>query len=285
MELKERKRINNSLERKRMINNSLPKFDGGTDYWSGIGSPIGDGWNKWSQSPSESVLSNSGYGQPALSVPPQLPGNYWLGGTSTDPMAIIQPRMEQLMNPNSQWNQNRIKDINTPITKSKPNNSAAGLKAASVIGGVANLAGGFIGQNAVKSSDELLANAGLSQGNVMGISYQRQNDINADEEMSAVTKSGISNTISSVATGASAGAAFGPIGAAVGGVVGGITGLIGLGTSKHKLRKRIENARITAQRRNTYNMSTAMSAGLQQDYYTNNASGGLLYANNGKDVL
>lgn len=276
------------LKKLKRINNSLPKFDEGTDYWSGMGNPLGDGWNQYTKESYGGTVTNPGT-------------DYWYGGGysyRTPVQNKLQPSNIGEMITNPSTNPIRSIQINPEYRQGVLDNdprsskewkgdpkSNAGLKTAAVIGGVANIAGGFIGQNAVKSSDELLANAGLSQGNVMGISYQRQNDINADEEMSAVTKSGISNTISSVATGASAGAAFGPIGAAVGGVVGGITGLIGLGTSKHKLRKRIENARITAQRRNTYNMSTAMSAGLQQDYYTNNASGGLLYANDGKDLI
>lgn len=259
------------IDRKR-INNKIPKFDGGKNYWQDMGNPLGDGWNQWTrQAPSytqQSLLT--GLGQDAYSP--------------YDTRSITQPVINQALDPNSKINKDAIASIDTR-TPRQPNNSAAGLKAASVVGGAANIIGGYIGQqSAVKSSDELLANAGTSQGNVMGVWYQQQNDVDGDREIDALTKSGISNTLGSAVTGASAGAAFGPIGAVVGGAVGGIAGLIGLGTSKHKLRKRIENARLMAQRRNTYNMSNAMTTGLQQDYYSNNTSGGILYANNGKDL-
>lgn len=262
------------IKKIKYINNTRPKFNNGTDYWSTVGNPLGNGWNEWSMSPSLS------------SAPPQLPGLSGISGTNMDPYeAIIKPRMDQIVNPNSQLNQQKIANINTPGPTTAPKNKMTGLQAASIVGGVTGIAGGYIGQqSAVKSSDELLANAGNSFGSSMGIGYNVQNDVNAAEEEAAITASGISNTLSSTATGASAGAAFGPVGAVVGGAIGGIAGLIGLGTSKHKLRKRIENARIMAQRRNTYNMSGAMTTGLQQDYYSNNASNGILYANNGKDL-
>ena len=266
------------LKERKKLSNGLYKYDDGKNYWQDMGNPLGDGWNQWTKSPSANVI-----GDPTLENQSLLTGRNGISPYS--PTAIIQPLQQQAMDPSSIENQYRIANIQGPKNIPPKSNSATGLKAASVIGGTANIVGGYIAQqSAVKSSDELLANAGTSQGNVMGVGYQQQNDINAGREMDAIEKSGISNTLGSVATGASAGAAFGPIGAAIGGFVGGVAGLIGLGTSKHKLRKRIENARLMAQRRNTYNMSGAMTTGLQQDYYTNNASGGLLYANKGKDI-
>lgn len=285
------------LKERKKLSNQLPAFDGGKNYWDNMYVPYG--YNQWAKQEPQTNYLTPGINYPETpldstdpvtqfnlrSMNPQLLTGLGRDAYSTfDTRNITQPVINTALDPESKINKDGIANINTKPTRNT-NNSATGLKAASVIGGTANIVGGYIAQqSAVKSSDELLANAGTSQGNVMGVGYQQQNDINANREMDAIEKSGISNTLGSVATGASAGAAFGPIGAAVGGFVGGVAGLIGLGTSKHKLRKRIENARLMAQRRNTYNMSGAMTTGLQQDYYTNNASGGLLYANKGKDI-
>ena len=165
--------------------------------------------------------------------------------------------------------------------------SLKGQKAASVVGGIVNLAQGYLGQqSAVKSTEELMANAGTQNRSIGGVGYIRQNYANDSEVLSNLDKSGLSSTLGNVASGASAGAAFGPIGAGVGALVGGITGLLGWSTSKSAQRKRLNNARQLTSRINIGNQAGAMTTALQQDYYSqySNTNGGVLYANKGKDI-
>lgn len=166
----------------------------------------------------------------------------------------------------------------------KPN---AGQKVASIVGGVVDIAGGVIGtQNAVRSSGEMMANAGTSLGNIGGVGYDRQNFIDEDAEKSVLNGTGLSNTLGGVAKGASAGAAFGPIGAGIGAVVGGIANLFSWGSAKRKLQKRLENARQLTARLNTGAQAGAMTDSMQQNYYAKygNTTQGVLYANKGKDL-
>lgn len=262
MELKQRKKLNN-----------LPKFDAG---------------NNPEQSPVSSPLY---FRFPGLSS--DMPSYTWLD------------------NPVKQTAIGNLSDINTDELKQAVTGTSgfgsyedvfggagsnqevkigatAGQKISSVVGGVANLAQGFIGQqNLVKGTGEMMANAGTQERSIGGVGYTRQNYIDESAEKSAINKGGLSSTIGGVASGASAGAAFGPWGAVVGGVVGGITGLLGWGSSKHKLRKRLENARQMTTRINTGNQAGAMTTALQQDYYSKygNTQGGVLYANRGKDIM
>lgn len=153
--------------------------------------------------------------------------------------------------------------------------------ATSIASGALNMLGG------VKSQDELLAEAGTSNQTIMGVNYQQQNSINGDAELSSFDSKGIGNTLSSTASGASAGAAFGPWGAVIGGAVGLLSGIGSWIGGKSKLRKRIENAKQLATRRNTQNMASAMSQGMQQQYYGEhqNTTDGILYAYHGKDLF
>ena len=172
----------------------------------------------------------------------------------------------------------------TPATSQKF--KISGDQASAVGNGALQITQNLLNQNAaVKSVDSLLADAGMSNASTMGVGYQMQNDINATAEISGLNSQGLSNTLSSVGAGVTAGAAFGPIGAGIGAVVGGVAGLIGWGSSKRKLRKRIENAQNLAVRRNVQNSSSAMSQGLTNKYYSENGNStdGLLFANGGKD--
>lgn len=164
---------------------------------------------------------------------------------------------------------------------------AGGSKANSIISGVAGIYGSISNQlNSAKSQSELLADAGRSNYSVMGIGYQEQNRINKDAELRALDKSGLGNTVGSTLSGVQAGMAFGPIGGVIGGAVGLVGGLFGWGASKNKLRKRIANAQSFADRSNVVERSGAVSTALQQDYYSENGNttGGVLYANRGKDL-
>lgn len=180
-------------------------------------------------------------------------------------------------------------DINTKsINKaaSTYNTIASGQKISSLIGGAAGLTTNYLTQqNQVLGAGTLLEQAPNNIAYANGIAYNRIGPIN-NTALRNVEQSGITNTLSSVATGATAGSAFGPWGAAAGAVIGGITGLIGLGSSKSKQRKALQNARFLAQERNKFNQAGAASTGLQQNYYQTHGytQNGVLYANRGKSI-
>lgn len=123
--------------------------------------------------------------------------------------------------------------------------------------------------------------------------YQKINDVDFGREMSEVRRDNNANTLKTTASGAKVGAAIGsavgPIGTAVGTVIGGIGGFIGglFGGAKRRREaaRRLENARIKGINTNTYNMSSAQSDYLANDYYNTNGTtqDDLLYAKRGKD--
>lgn len=265
MELKQRKRIANKL----------PEFDEGLNGWQWGSSQPTYVWNNYS---GEDVLKQGLNPGLSYEMPQQSPADV------PNAMAIGNPY--------------RYNDITTAVTQTEPEktlepyknstqHSTSGMKVGNAISGAASIAGGVINQvNSVKGVGEMMTEAGTTNRNIGGIGYQSQNYIDEGAEKRRVNAGGLSNTIGGVATGASAGASFGPIGAVVGGVVGGVAGLVGWGVSKSKLRKRLDNARQLTARVNTGAQSGAMSTALQQDYYTQNGNtGGVLYANKGKDIL
>ena len=138
-----------------------------------------------------------------------------------------------------------------------------------------------------KSQSELLEEAGQTTGTVNGISYQMQNYADAKGALHEQSKNAIGNTATQMVKGASFGATVGgPVGAAIGGVVGLIGGIGGSIFSRNKLKKELTRAELTRRRKNIFNMSSAMSEGMQQDYAQEygDSSTGLLYANRGKDL-
>ena len=153
-------------------------------------------------------------------------------------------------------------------------------KVLSGLQGATSIATNFMKQNvSVPSGDQMIADAGTSDGSVMGINYIKQNSIDSGKYESQVNSSGLSNTMGSTASGAQAGASIaGPWGAVVGGAAGLVTGLFGWGSSKKKLRKRQHDANQLISRTNTFNRSGAMSTGLQNEYYQD-------YGNTQDDVL
>ena len=263
------------LRQRKKINNALPKYDGGLNGWQWGANQPTYAWNKYS---GEDVLKqglNPGLSyempQPTpADVPPATAiGNPYQYSNITT--AVTQTEPEKTFD----------------LPKQKSSYSSTGAKIGGIVSGAASIAGGVIGQvNSVKGVNEMMAEAGTTAGNIGGVGYQRQNYINEGAEKSRINAGGLSNTIGGVAQGASAGASFGPIGAAVGAVVGGVAGLVGWGVSKNKLRKRLDNARQLTARVNTGAQAGAMSTALQQDYYqSNDNTGGVLYANKGKDIL
>ena len=160
--------------------------------------------------------------------------------------------------------------------------SSGQLASAGISGlqGATSIASNFMNQTkSVPTGDQMMAESGTSEGSVMGINYTRQNSIDSGKYESEVNSSGLGNTMSSTVSGASAGASIaGPWGAVAGGAVGLVSGLVGWGSSKRKLQKRLHDAKQLTSRTNTFNRSGAMSTGLQNEYYQN-------YGNTQDDVL
>ena len=160
--------------------------------------------------------------------------------------------------------------------------SSGQLASAGISGlqGATSIASNFMNQTkSVPTGDQMMAESGTSEGSVMGINYTRQNSIDSGKYESEVNSSGLGNTMGSTMSGASAGASVaGPWGAVVGGAVGLVSGLVGWGSSKRKLQKRLHDAKQLTSRTNTFNRSGAMSTGLQNEYYQD-------YGNTQDDVL
>ena len=171
---------------------------------------------------------------------------------------------------------------NAPSTNNNAPQSSNQLasKGVSALQGATSIASNFMNQTkSVPTGDQMLQESGTSQGSVMGIGYAKQNNIDSSKYESEVNSSGLGNTMNSTVSGASAGATVaGPWGAVVGGAVGLVSGLLGWGSSKRKLQKRLHDARQLTSRTNTFNRSGAMSTGLQNNYYQN-------YGNTQDDVL
>ena len=160
--------------------------------------------------------------------------------------------------------------------------SSGQLASAGISGlqGATSIASNFMNQTkSVPTGDQMMAESGTSEGSVMGINYTRQNSIDSGKYESEVNSSGLGNTMSSTVSGASAGASIaGPWGAVAGGAIGLVSGLVGWGSSKKKLQKRLHDAKQLTSRTNTFNRSGAMSTGLQNEYYQD-------YGNTQDDVL
>ena len=175
--------------------------------------------------------------------------------------------------------------------KSKAIDGAGMVQSAIAFGG--DILGAF--NQPVKTSSELLTDAGTSQNQIGGVSYEQQNSINEDaakSELNAQANAATQKTLGSVAAmGGSLGMAFGPIGGAVGAVAGGLLGGIFGGAAKRRararLRRRIFNGQQQAQRTNIFNRAGAQSNVLQQEYAQDygDTQDDVLYANSGKDVL
>lgn len=163
------------------------------------------------------------------------------------------------------------------------------------IGGVFKLASNYSGMaNYSHSSSEMMNQAGTTENSVNGIGYTRQNVADTKAAYNDVSKTGLNNTVSSTATGATTGAAIGSIipglGTVAGGIIGGIIGGIGSLFGARKARRRQnrigKNAIIQTDVINSANMASADTIGLENNYYANNynTTGGVLYANRGKDL-
>ena len=169
---------------------------------------------------------------------------------------------------------------NQPTSKGIDGSQALASKGVAGLQGITSITSNFMNQNKnVPTGDQMMTESGTSEGSVMGVGYTRQNNIDSGKYESEVNSSGLGNTMGSTMSGASAGASVaGPWGAVVGGAVGLVSGLVGWGSSKRKLQKRLHDAKQLTSRTNTFNRSGAMSTGLQNEYYQD-------YGNTQDDVL
>ena len=125
-----------------------------------------------------------------------------------------------------------------------------------------------------KSADDLLQEVGSAEGNIGGVSYQTQNEINAQEVAAQTSAENKANTVGLMGKGASLGASVGsvagPVGGLIGGAVGAIGGLVGglFGSSKRKreMRRRVAEAQDKALRQNDFSRNGALTSVLQQNY-------------------
>ena len=138
------------------------------------------------------------------------------------------------------------------------------------------------------TADEMRNNAGMSNSTINGINYTTQNALDTKSMYSDVKDTAIKNTISNGLKGSVAGLAVGgPIGAIVGGVLGNVLGIFG-GRKAMIRQKRINrNAQMQNLMLNQGQMAYADTEALQNKYYQDNydTTGQLLYANNGKDIV
>lgn len=183
-----------------------------------------------------------------------------------------------------------------PITQNAGSGGANWSNGGQIVQGAVQFAGATInsfGNN--QSSQDVLNNSGQQQKQAMGVAYDYQMNPDENKEWSNLRKQNTSNALATTGVGAGLGGAIGTaiapgigslIGAGIGGLVGLATGLFGASSRAHKLRKAINNARLTAEARNTYNYAGAASQGMQNEYYQENGDtdNGILYANKGKDL-
>lgn len=149
-----------------------------------------------------------------------------------------------------------------------------------------NLGNAFSTKNIV-STDELSQNAGSSEGTINGISYERMNQVDGSAEIKALKSQNKANMINTAVSGAALGSKIaGPIGGILGGIGGLVGGIFGGNRRKKELEERIREAQRLNNRITSYNLSSADTKGLQQNYYKENEdnSGDILYANKGKDM-
>ena len=145
----------------------------------------------------------------------------------------------------------------------------------------------------VKSSDQIMNESGSGYGSVNGFKYEKLNDINGDPQRAEVKSQNTRTTLATVGSGAALGATIGstlgPVGGVVGGAIGAIGGLItGIFAGSHrkrKLERRLREAEIRKTNINNYNLSSAQSDYMINDYYNQNGdtSNDMLTFKNGKD--
>lgn len=298
------------LKNYKYINNQKPKFDQAigaegqpNTNQQFTGMPIKSSYDIFAQN---STLDSKFRTPVTQNIRPTIPGT-----TPVTSKGVTD------LNPAAGGSMSGAKGASTATTGAAGGTGAAGASGASS-GGFANtgaaygqaitssLQAGFAINDAwnqpAKSEGGLLGDAGTSQGQVGGVQYQRQNNIDAAGEIAeekarankqlqnvtmATSGAGVATGL---AIGATIGGAAGPIGAGIGAVVGTVAGLFVGGAAKkralHKINKRIANAQVKVGTINSYGRSVAQTTQLQQEYAqdSGDTQGQVLYANKGKDM-
>lgn len=147
--------------------------------------------------------------------------------------------------------------------------------AVSNLGGAIDFVGGIASAGQFNmTADDALKDAGTSSGNIGGVGYTRQNDVDSAQISAQTSAENSANTVGLMGKGASLGASVGsvagPVGGLIGGAVGAIGGLVGglLGGAarKRKMRRMIAEAKDKAFRQNDYARSGALTSAMQQQY-------------------
>ncbi len=147
--------------------------------------------------------------------------------------------------------------------------------AVSNLGGAIDFVGGIASAGQFNmTADDALKDAGTSSGNIGGVGYTRQNDVDSAQISAQTSAENSANTVGLMGKGASLGASIGsvagPVGGLIGGAVGAIGGLVGGlfggASRKRKMRRMIAEAKNKAFRQNDYARSGALTSAMQQQY-------------------
>ena len=294
MDLRQRKRINN-----------VPRYKNGADLNQKVGftgqsqqdiandltSMIG------SNAPVGSVVAGSGSSSPSFNVGQMAPSK-WNNKGGLNPSSAAGSIISQVGNAvGGAFDQSSKFTNGASKSLGQFGDLASKIPGpyGQAIGGVFKLASNYSGMaNYSHSSSEMMNQAGTTESSVNGIGYTRQNVADTKAAYNDVSKTGLNNTISSTATGATTGAAIGSIipglgtvaGGIIGGVIGGIGSLFGARKARRRQNRIGKNAIIQTDVINSANMASADTIGLENNYYANNynTTGGVLYANRGKDL-
>lgn len=279
MDLRQRKRINN-----------IPKFNSGTgslsDSINGIGGDITDLKTKVTSIPTQADINN-------MRGPGKI--NIGFGPIAGQIVKQVGPTMVNAIG--GAFDQSSKFTDSTSKSLGQFSDLASKIPGpyGQAIGGVFKLASNYSGMaNYSHSSSEMMNQAGTTESSVNGIGYTRQNIADTKAAYDDVSKTGLNNTVSSTATGATTGAAIGSIipglgtvaGGLIGGIIGGIGSLFGARRARRRQNRIGKNAIIQTDVINSANMASADTIGLENNYYANNynTTGGVLYANRGKDL-
>lgn len=280
MELKQRKKINN-----------LPRFDigadgGGTDLASSVNSIGGDitGMGAYKQQltslPTKEEISSKFAG-----VNLQPKGNMFKAIASQISPSMFANQLGGLLSQSSKFTDgtsNTVRDWGTTIGGQIPGPYGQ------LVSGATSIAADAIGMwNYKHKTEDMNAEAGVSQNSIGGVGYTTQNYADTAKAYKDVKSTAQKNAVSMGFKGSAAGLAFGPIGAVVGGVLGTALGIFG-GRKAMIRQKRINrNATMQTNATNRQQMAYADTENLQNRYYQNNrdTTGDIVYgANRGKDL-
>lgn len=280
MELKQRKRINN-----------LPRFDagadgGGTDLASSVNSIGGDitGMGAYKQQltslPTKEEISSKFAG-----VNLQPKGNVFKAIASQVGPSIVSNVIGGAFSQSSKFTDgtsSNIRDFGSMIGGNIPGPYGQ------AISGITGIAADAIGMwNYKHRTEDMNAEAGVSQNSIGGVGYTTQNYADTAKAYKDVKSTAQKNAVSMGVKGATLGLALGPVGAIAGGILGGALGIFG-GRKAMIRQKRINrNATMQTNATNRQQMAYADTENLQNRYYQNNrdTTGDIVYgANRGKDL-